>query len=413
MSRSRLAPRRASSAVGTIRLLMGLATAALLNAALTTGLGAQSDPVSQGNPFRGREVFQQKDCSRCHSVWGHGGSLGPEITVAVAGKSCAELVGDFWNHTPRMIDEMTERGYPWPTLDPQEMSDTLSYLYYLRLFDAPGDSVRGADTYARLQCTACHTLAEQGGRGCGPLDRFGTYLTPTPLAQAMWNAGPRMQQEQLRRGSPIPQFTGNEMADLQAYIRSEGRRQGREVDLQSLPNPTRGEEVYRRKSCGVCHGRTAGSAPDITRSALSRTAAEITGLLWNHSYAMGATMAARGVSFPQFTGTELSDLIAYLYFLGYLGHEGDARRGAAVFRDKGCSTCHGAGAEGGAPDLAKVLQRTDRAGLASAMWNHAPQMHRLMAQKAPFWPKFEAGDMQNLVAYLRSLVPASRAGADK
>jgi cytochrome c2 len=146
--------------------------------------------------------------------------------------------------------------------------------------------------------------------------------------------------------------------------------------------------------------------PDITRSALSKTASEIAGLLWNHSYAMGKEMAARGVPFPRFEDTELSDLIAYLYFRGYLGEDGDPKRGLAVFTAKGCAGCHGGGVEG-APDLAKVLVQTDRAGLASAMWNHAPQMHRLMAEKAPFWPKFEPGEMRNLVAYLRSVSPPS------
>ncbi len=130
---------------------------------------------------------------------------------------------------------------------------------------------------------------------------------------------------------------------------------------------------------------------------------EITGLLWNHSYAMVASMEARGVSFPRFEGSELSDLIAYLYFRGYLGEQGDPKRGSAVFEAKGCAGCHKT-AVGGAPDLSTLLKRTDRADLASAMWNHAPQMHRLMAEKGPFWPKFEPGEMRNLVAYLRSLV---------
>ncbi len=360
---------------------------------------AQSSP--EGNPFRGRELFQQKKCSSCHSIWGHGGSLGPEISVAVAGRSWDELVGDFWNHTPGMIDVMKRQGFPWPTLDVQEMADMLAYLYYLQLFDRPGDPVRGADTYTRLQCVGCHTLAGRGERIGGPLDRFGAYPSPVPLAQAMWNAGPRMQQEQLRVGRPIPQFRGQEMADLQAYIRSEGRRKGREVELQPLPNPTRGADVFRMKKCGACHDRGQGRAPDITRSALSKTASEITGLLWNHSYAMGSAMEARGVAFPVFAGSELSDLIAYLYFRGYLGEEGDAKRGAAVFADKGCAACHKA--NGGAPNLSAALRRVDRADLASAMWNHAPQMHNLMAEKARFWPKFEPGEMRNLVAHLRTL----------
>ncbi|MDO8794553.1 MAG: c-type cytochrome, partial [Vicinamibacterales bacterium] len=254
-----------------------------------------------------------------------------------------------------------------------------------------------------------HTLGGRGGTAARPLDRFGAYPSPTPLAQAMWNAGPRMQQEQLRRGSPIPQFTGDEMADLQAYIRAEGRRAGRDVQLQPLPSPSRGALVYRSKQCGACHDRGQGPAPDITRAALSKTASEITGLLWNHSYAMGAMMTARGVPFPRFSGSELSDLVAYLYFRGYIGQEGDAAIGAAVFKDKGCAVCHGAGIAG-APDLAVVLERIDRPGLASAMWNHAPQMHQLMAEKAPFWPKFEPGEMRDLVAYIRRLAtPAGKA----
>jgi len=379
-----------------------LAAATLLLLGAAGGAWAADQAAAEGDPSRGREVFQDKGCSRCHSVWGHGGTLGPEITVAVAGKTWDELVGDFWNHTPRMIDEGSGRGYPWPTLERGEMADILSYLYYLRLFDEPGNPARGADTYARLQCTGCHTLGGRGGRLGGALDGFGVYPSPLPLAQAMWNAGPLMQREQLRLSGPIPQFTGHEMADLQAYIRAEGRRAGREVKLQPLPNPVRGAAVYRSKSCAACHGQARGRVPDVTRSALSKTASEIAGLLWNHSYAMGTEMAARGVPFPRFEDGELSDLIAYLYFRGYLGEDGDPRRGLSVFNAKGCAGCHSGGVEG-APDLAKVLPQTDRAGLASAMWNHAPQMHRLMAEKAPFWPKFEPGEMRNLVAYLRSL----------
>lgn len=405
MNSPRYAPlRRVSPSIRTLVILSGTA---LWLAALAVGVRGATEPKQEGNPFQGRENFERKGCIRCHSIWGQGGTLGPDITVAVAGKTWDELVGDFWNHTPRMIDEVSQRGYPWPVLDPQEMADTLSYLYYLRLFDEPGNPVRGADTFARLQCDGCHSLGGHGGTVARPLDRFGAYASPTPLAQAMWNAGPLMQQEQLRRGSPIPQFTGHEMADLQAYIRSEGRRTGRGVELQSLPSPDRGALAYRSKQCGVCHDRGQGIAPDLTRAALSKTVSEITGLLWNHSYAMGAVMKARGVPFPQFRGSELADVVAYLYFRSYIGQEGDAATGAAVFRRKGCAGCHLAGVAG-APDLAVVLQRTDRPGLASAMWNHAPQMHQLMAEKAPFWPKFEPGEMRDLVAYLRRLVAPSQ-----
>ena len=277
----------------------------------------------------------------------------------------------------------------------------------LRLFDEPGNAERGEATYARLRCSGCHTLGGQGGPGGGPLDGFGQYLSPSPLAQAMWNAGPRMRMEQLRRGGAIPQIGGHDMAELQAYIRAEGLRVGREVQLQPLPDPIRGARVYQDKRCGVCHDSSRGQAPDITRAALSKTVSEIYGLLWNHSYAMGAEMATRGVPFPRFEGAELADLISHLYFLGYVGEEGDTEAGATVFTAKGCADCHGQDVEG-APDLAVALDRTDRAGLAAAMWNHAPQMHGMMAQESPFWPKFEPGEMRNLAAYLRELTRSAR-----
>jgi hypothetical protein len=37
------------------------------------------------------------------------------------------------------------------------------------------------------------------------------------------------------------------------------------------------------------------------------------------------------------------------------------------------------------------------------MWNHAPAMHKTMAERTSFWPKFEPGEMKNLAAYLEAL----------
>jgi len=409
--------RRVSHAVRARRIrrwLAGFAATLLLLCGVAAARQANDRPPAEGSPFRGRQLFQEKRCSSCHSIWGHGGAADTEMSVAVAGKPFYELVGDFWNHTPQMIVQGTRLGRAWPTLDPAEMADILSYLYYLRLFDEPGSVERGREAFARFQCGECHTLSGRGGTIAVPLDRFGSYPSPTPLAQAMWNAGPLMQPTQLQHGNPIPHFSGHDMADLQAYIRAEGQRPGREVVLQPLPSPARGAAVYRSKRCGACHDGVQRIGPDLARSTLSKTVAEITGLLWNHSYAMGARMAANGIAFPQFADSEMSDLIAHLYFLSYLGKEGDPKQGAAVFTRKGCVGCHATGSSG-APDLTTSLKRIDRAGLASAMWNHAPQMHRTMAQSGAFWPKFEPGEMANLAAYLQTLVrqagkPAAPAG---
>jgi cytochrome c2 len=370
---------------------------------LIVSIAVAADNPLQGNPFRGRELLSEKLCTQCHSVLGHGGHVGPDISTAVAEKTWLELVGDFWNHTPRMIDAMGRKGHPWPTLERREMADLLSYLYYLRLFDDPGDAGRGSIAYSQLNCSTCHSLGGRGGSSGGPLDRFSAYPSPVLLAQAMWNAGPAMQRVQLARERAIPIFAGDEMADIQAFIRARGLRIDRRVELLPLPDPSKGAAVFRAKRCDACHRAGGkGEGPDLDSSTTHLTVSEISGVLWNHSYAMNDRMRARGIPFPEFDGTEMADLIAYLHFLGFFGEQGKRDEGESVFRNRGCAECH-AGPEARAVDLAISKVAVDPIALAAAMWNHAPEMHGLMAEQGVAWPTFDPGDMEHLAAYLRRL----------
>ena len=380
-----------------LALLLGMASAAV----------AQDRPLG-GSPFRGRELLSEKLCTQCHSVWGHGGHLAPDMSTAVAGKSWLALVGDFWNHTPRMIDAMGGRGHSWPTLDRDEMADLLSYLYYLRLFDKVGDAARGAITYSQHKCSNCHSLGGSGGKHASPLDHLSAYPSSMVLAQSMWNAGREMQRDQLGQGTAIPTFLSSEMADLQAYIRANGLRHDVRVELLPLPDPARGEQVFRSKRCRACH-QPDGVGPDLASAARGRTVSEIAGILWNHSYAMSDRMASAGIPFPLFEGTEMADLISHLYFRSFLGGRGNVRRGSAVFTEKACAECHGETSEAAA-DLAGSEVLSDPTALSAAMWNHAPAMHTLMAERAVAWPKFELGEMEDLAAYLQSIAKPRGAG---
>ena len=376
----------------------GFASAVLLLAATIAHAGEAEENLLRGSPARGRILFERKQCVRCHAVWGNGGTLGPDIVRAVEGKSVPRLAGEFWNHTPRMIEETRNYGYSWPKLDSAEMADLLSYFYYLRLFGSPGDPVRGAVAFSRLKCANCHALSGEGPSSGGDLDRFSVFPSPLPLAQAMWNAGPDMQALQLESGRSIPQFSGSEMADIQAYIRETGRRDHDEFELLPLADPTRGKAVFLKKRCDSCHGDVDDAAPDLGTVALELSVAEIGGALWNHSYAMHERMRTEEIPFPLFEGWELADLIGYIYLLGLIGQPGDAAVGEARFESKGCANCHSGGV---GPDLSQ-MDVSNVIALSSAMWNHAPEMHELMAEQGVPWPKFEAGDMEDVVAYLRS-----------
>jgi mono/diheme cytochrome c family protein len=121
-------------------------------------------------------------------------------------------------------------------------------------------------------------------------------------------------------------------------------------------------------------------------------------------------MRARGIPFPQFQGSEMADVIAFLYYLRFYETEGDVAAGERLFAQKGCLTCHGgAGRAAVGPDLSMSEAAVSPLALATSMWNHAPAMYDQLQLEAADWPRFEGEEMRDLSVYLRSLAtPGSR-----
>ncbi len=384
--------------------LGALAALPLLGAATAR---AQSPRPSTGDPVAGRRIFVERDCVRCHSIWGNGGTLGPDFALVGAGRSLQQLAGLFWNHTPRMIEEVRQRGARWPTLTEQELADLISYIYYVKLFDEPGDPDLGERWFREKRCAQCHAVGGAGG-GSGPrLDAYARYIAPIVLAQGMWNHGPAMQAQQSAQGIRLPTFAGRQMADIQAYIRRSSSLRDRDVVFLTPPDPDQGRRLFAAKGCRSCHGpngRGTEFGPDLRTATQRLRVSEIAGLLWNHSSQMAAAMRARGIEFPRFDGTEMADVIAFLYYLRFYEAGGDAAAGARVFAIKGCGNCHRVdGRPGVGPDLSKSEAVLKPLGLATAMWNHAPAMHARIEQEHVEWPRFEGEEMRDLSEYLRTL----------
>ena len=376
-----------------------------------SGAWAQATVSVRGDPATGSRIFIERGCERCHSIWGNGGTLGPDFAVAGTGRSLQQLAGLFWNHTPRMIETVRRRGLPWPTFTEAELADLISHIYYVKLFDQPGDPDLGERWFREKRCVECHSVGGSGGRSGPALDGYARYIAPIVLAEGMWNSGAMMQTRQSASGISTPVFVGRELADIQAYLRQASSLGSRDVVMLEPPNPDAGRRLFAVKGCVRCHGASGSgtsSGPDLRAATQRLQVSEIAGRLWNHSAQMAAAMRARAILFPRFQGTEMADVIAYLYYLRFYETGGDARGGELVFTRKGCSTCHAETGQGIGPPLsASAAVRTPLA-LATAMWNHAPAMYDRTQLERVEWPRFEGEEMRDLSAYLQRLSPGVR-----
>jgi cytochrome c2 len=158
--------------------------------------------------------------------------------------------------------------------------------------------------------------------------------------------------------------------------------------------------------------------PDLgtRRRELIGSVSSIAGVMWNHGQGMVAEFARRGISHTKFSGEEMADIIAYLYFVNYAAVRGTPARGARLF-DERCSTCHTvSGGSRLGPDLAAVPQLDDPIAIIAAMWNHAPRMEQESRKLGVLWPRFRLGDTADLAAFLierRSQPPRPPAGAQR
>lgn len=368
---------------------------------------AQSPQSFIGDPIAGSRLVVERGCVQCHSIWGNGGTLGPDFALVGAGRSLQQLAGLFWNHTPRMIQTVRRRGVRWPRFTETELADIISYIYYVKLFDEPGDPELGERWFREKRCVQCHAVGGSGGSVGTALDAYARYIAPIILAEGMWNHGPAMQAQQSALGVPMPIFVGRELADIQAYIRRNSTLRERDPVFLEPPDPNVGQRLFAAKGCTRCHGAGGGGTrfgPDLRAATQRLQVSEIAGQLWNHSFQMAAAMRARGITFPQFQGTEMADVIAFLYYLRFYETGGDLRAGELVYTRKGCSNCHaGTGRAAIGPDLARSETVLTLLGLATAMWNHAPGMYDVMQVEEVEWPRFEGDEMRDLSVYLRSL----------
>ena len=171
-----------------------------------------------------------------------------------------------------------------------------------------------------------------------------------------------------------------------------------------------GREMLLELSCLQCHtvqgeGQRTGAAPDLgQRVQQLGTPAAVASALWNHTPAMWSEMSARVVARPQATDDEWRDVMTYLWSLGLMNNPADAKRGARIFEEKRCGSCHKSGGAAGAtrvaPQVAEWKVAEDPFSLMEGMWNHAGSMQKEFAAQHWEWKKITGRDLMDLTAFV-------------
>lgn len=276
----------------------------------------------------------------------------------------------------------------------------------------------GSQVFGAKGCVKCHAVNGLGGELGPDLGHIAERRTLYDLAALMWNHLPSMKDRMQELGIERPQLSEREAGDLVAFLFT--------LDYFDPPGDSEaGARLFDEKQCVVCHqvgvhGGVAG--PSLDHLGQYGSPILVAAAMWNHGPSMQTMMEKKGIERPTFSGTELTDLIAYLESISppslagplYV-LPGDANEGRVTFAEKGCAECHSVRGIGGqdAPDLARREVDWDLTQFAAAMWNKAPSMTARMQRRGIQVPHLGAGEMADLVAYLHSLAYFAESGDER
>jgi len=394
----------------TILTIATLVGAAASVAAQTAKPAAHAFTLSidlPDNPTAGARLFAEKGCVRCHAMAGDDARVGPDLGRIHFRGTIMDLAGAFWNHSPVMREKMQDLKIQPPHLSSREMTDLVAFLtayrYYLTEVGRPGNPVSGKGVFASKGCARCHG-ANAWDKPGPDLSRYRGRFSAIFLAQVMWNHGGEMATVMRGAGVAWPKFSGDEMGDLLAYLQSGSGDATVERVYFEPGSPRRGRGLFTAKHCVECHaiaGVGGKGGPDLGRGReLVDSSFAMAGLMWNHSQQMSAEFSKRNMPRVTFSGQEMADILAYIYFVNYASVRGTPERGGLLFVQK-CSACHSVG--GGkrvGPDLAAVAGLDEPIAIIAAMWEHAPKMDAELRSRNLPWPRLDPGDAADLTAFL-------------
>ena len=262
--------------------------------------------------------------------------------------------------------------------------------------------------YGDKQCGICHAVNGSGGR-IAP-DLSGTRPSAPAmgwLVTVVWNHGPGMWRRIRQKNQSYPQLSSKDMANLLAFLYQAS-------NTDRLGDASAGQQVFHDKGCGHCHsvrGVGGKKAADLSTVAAGENPAAWTQAMLNHADSMVVPIKNTLGEWPEFSGTQMNDLIAYVSAGAKPvsgkspSAPGNAERGWTVFQGR-CLRCHSVQGQGGAigPELGPNRDiPLSTAQFASLMWNHAPAMLEAGSTSDVPPAQLQGNDMADLLSFLAGL----------
>jgi mono/diheme cytochrome c family protein len=343
---------------------------------------------------RGAAVFESQSCIQCHALDGVGPKIGPDLGRLIdRGFTPAMFTSTMWNHAPSMLAAMRARNIPLPVMDEQAAADLFAFFYATRFFEQPGDAGRGKRLFTARACANCHGINDSKVPAAKPASQWTALTDPIAMIEAMWDHALNMHDEMARQKIVWPVLSGQDVADLLVYLRNLPSAAPKRPAVFQTTSGANGKALFDAKGCAQCHK----SADEFLATGLpGQTMTDVAAGMWNHGREMSSARL-------HFEPGEMREIAGYIWSRRMFENSGNPTRGKAVFAAKTCGACHNNPASG-APALSSGGREFTDITMVSVLWRHGPAMLGRVQEKIQPWPRLDAREMSDLIAYLNNRV---------
>jgi mono/diheme cytochrome c family protein len=204
------------------------------------------------------------------------------------------LVSQMWNHASTMKREITARK-GWSKLSGRDLQDLTAYFQSVQKLSgntriSVPDPAEGR-VVVGLQCGKCHA----GSESLAVMVRNKTLMD---IGAAMWNHVPRVE--------TVPVISLDDMRKVVAYVW--------EIQYRGPAGiASRGEVTFMDKGCISCHRTpTPKETPQSPKAGKTFTASSMVALGWGSGREMHRQMLEKGITWPQLSPEDISNLVAFM-----------------------------------------------------------------------------------------------------